>query len=85
MNIYELIAYNIKFYIKKLENNLQFKKEHSNESYVEYISKLSGIKVRRLNNILSTKGYIRIDELGRIADELGIPIEKLVDDTLQDI
>ena len=60
MNIYELIAYNIKFYIKKLENNLQFKKEHSNESYVEYISKLSGIKVRRLNNILSTKGYIRI-------------------------
>lgn len=85
MNIYELIAYNIKFYIKKLENNLQFKKEHSNESYVEYISKLSGIKVRRLNNILSTKGYIRIDELGRIADALGIPIEKLVDDTLQDI
>ena len=31
-------------------------------------------------NIMALKGYPKIDKFGRIADVIGIPIQKLVDD-----
>ena len=50
-------------------------------SVLNYISQITNITEQRLKNILSNKAKIRIEEIGRIADALQIPIMNLVDDT----
>lgn len=81
MNVYEIVSFNIKYYIDEFEKSRYFKENVSNMSVLNYISQITNITEQRLKNILSNKAKIRIEEIGRIADALQIPIMNLVDDT----
>lgn len=84
MNIYDIISFNIKHYIDEFEKSRYFKENVCNMSVLKYISQITNITEQRLKNILSNKAKIRIEEIGRIADALQIPIMYLVDDTKYD-
>lgn len=81
MNVYKIVSFNIKCYIDEFEKSRYFKENVSNMSVLNYISQITNITEQRLKNILSNKAKIRIEEIGRIADALQIPIMNLVDDT----
>lgn len=81
MNVYKIVSFNIKYYIDEFEKSRYFKENVSNMSVLNYISQITNITEQRLKNILSNKAKIRIEEIGRIADALQIPIMNLVDDT----
>ncbi len=80
MNIYDIITSNIKYYMEKLEQDIDFKAKYSDISIISYVSKQSGLTIRRINDILNGRAKIRVFELGRIADTLQVPITALVDD-----
>lgn len=80
MNVYEIVSFNIKYYIDEFEKSRYFKENVSNMSVLNYISQITNITEQRLKNILSNKAKIRIEEIGRIADALQVPITALVDD-----
>ena len=80
MNIYDIITSNIKYYMEKLEQDIDFKAKYSDISIISYVSKQSGLTIRRINDILNGRAKIRVFELGRIADNLQVPITALVDD-----
>lgn len=80
MTIYNVITANIKYYMEKVEQDVNFKAKYPDISIISYVSKQSGLTIRRINNILNGRAKIRIFELGRIADALQVPITLLVDD-----
>ena len=80
MKIYNVITNNIKYYMKKFEDEIDFKVKYPDTSIISYLSKETGLTIRRLNDILNGRAKIRIFELGRIADALQVPITALVDD-----
>ena len=80
MTIYDVITVNIKYYMEKLEQDADFKANYSDISIISYVSKQSGLTIRRINDILNNRAKIRIFELGRIADILQVPITALVDE-----
>lgn len=80
MKIYDVITVNIKYYMEKFENDTGFKVNYPDISIISYLSKQTGLTIRRLNDILNGRAKIRIFELGRIADALQVPITELVDD-----
>lgn len=80
MGIHETVAANLKRYINELDNSQEFKEMFPNITAIKWISNMTNIKERRIKNIMTLKAYPKIDELGRIADVIGIPIQKLVDD-----
>ena len=66
--------------MEKIEQDASFKAKYSDISIISYVSKQSGLTIRRINDILNGRAKIRIFELGRIADALQVPITLLVDD-----
>ena len=78
MNIYQKIAINISNFIDELNNDETFKKENPNISAKEYVSIQTGIKIKRLNNIIKGVAKTRIYEVHRIAVVLGIEITDLL-------
>lgn len=80
MNIYQKIAINISKFIDELNNNETFKKENPNISAKEYVSIHTGIKIKRLNNIIKGIAKTRIYEVYRIAVVLGIEITDIITD-----
>ncbi len=80
MKIYDVITTNIKNYMEKFEKDVDFKANYPDISIISYLSKQTGLTIRRLNDILNGRAKIRIFELGRIADALHVPITALVDD-----
>ena len=55
MNIYEKIAINILYYMDKLQNDEEFKKQCPGITAGEYLAVKTKIKPQRLNNILAAK------------------------------
>lgn len=80
MNIYQKIAINISKFIDELNSNENFKKENPNTSAKEYVSIHTGIKIKRLNNIMKGIAKTRIYEVYRIAVVLGIEITDIITD-----
>ncbi len=83
MTIYDVITENIKYYMDKIEQDVDFQAKYSDISIISYVSKQSGLTIRRINDILNSRAKIRIFELGRIADALQVPITALVDDNIK--
>ena len=80
MNIYQKIAINISKFIDELNNDEIFKKENPDISAKEYVSIHTGIKIKRLNNIIKGIAKTRIYEVYRIAVVLGIEITDIITD-----
>ena len=85
MKIYDVITTNIKNYMEKFEKDVDFKVNYPDISIISYLSKQTGLTIRRLNDILNGRAKIRIFELGRIADALQVSITALVDDSKSSI
>ena len=83
MTIYDVITENIKYYMEKIEQDVDFQAKYSDISIISYVSKQSGLTIRRINDILNSREKIRTVELGRIADALQGPITALVDDNIK--
>ncbi len=78
MDIYKIIASNILYYIDLLENDEEFKNQNSDITVIEYLSSVTQIKPKRLNNILNGTAKTRIPEIYRIAIALNIKVESLL-------
>lgn len=78
MNIYEKIAMNILYYMDKLQNDEEFKKQCPGITAGEYLVVKTGIKPRRLNNILTGKGKTKIDEVYKIAMVLNVKVSDII-------
>ena len=78
MNIYEKIAINILYYMDKLQNDEEFKKQCPSITAGEYLVVKTGIKPRRLNNILTGKGKTKIDEVYKIAMVLNVKVSDII-------
>ena len=85
MNIYEKIAVNILYYMDKLQNNEEFKKQCPDITAGEYLVVKTGIKPKRLNNILTAKGKARIDEVYRIAMVLNVKVSDIINQEIKKI
>ena len=85
MTIYESIALNIKYYMNKLENSIEFKNECPNATVFEYITEKTEISSKRLNNILNGKARTRIDELYLITKTLGVKIDDILSKEIKQI
>ena len=53
MKIYNVITNNIKYYMKKFEDEIDFKVKYPDTSIISYLSKETGLTIRRLNDILN--------------------------------
>ena len=75
MNVYDIVANNILYYMEQLENDKDFKKNYPDTKVFDYIC--DDIKPRRLKKILEMGAVRRptIYEVYKIAFVLGIPIE----------
>ena len=80
MNIYQKIAINISKFIDELNNDETCKKENPNINAKEYVSIHTGIKIKRLNNIMKGIAKTRIYEVYRIAVVLDIEITDIITD-----
>lgn len=78
MDIYKIIASNILYYIDLLEKDEEFKNQNPNITVIEYLSSVTQIKPKRLNNILNGTAKTRIPEVYRIAIALNIKVENLL-------
>ena len=85
MTIYESIALNIKHYMNKLENSIEFKNECPNVTAFEYIAEKTKLSSKRLNNILDGKARTRIDELYLITKALGVRIDDILSKEVKQI
>lgn len=78
MNIYEKIAINILYYMDKLQKDEEFQKQCPGITAGEYLVDKTGIKPKRLNNILTGKGKTRLDEIYKIAMVLNMKISDII-------
>ena len=85
MNIYEKIAMNILYYMDKLQNDEEFKKQCPGITAGEYLVVKTGIKPKRLNNILTAKGKARLDEVYKIAKVLNVKISDIITQEVKQI
>ena len=85
MNIYEKIAINILYYMDKLQKDEEFQKQCSGITAGEYLVAKTGIKTKRLNNILNRKGKTRLDEVYKIAMVLNIKISDIITQEVKQI
>ena len=85
MNIYEKIAINILYYMDKLQNDEEFKKQCPGITAGEYLAVKTKIKPQRLNNILAAKGKARIDEVYKIAIVLGVKVSDIITQAVKQI
>ena len=80
--IYERVAINLTYYINKLGNDQEVKKMLPNMKGIKLISSMTNITEKRLKNIMTLKGYPKIEELTKISNAIGVPIQKLVEDEI---
>ena len=85
MNIYEKIAINILYYMDKLQKNEKFQKQCPDITAGEYLAVKTGIKPKRLNNILAAKGKARLDEVYKIAKVLNVKISDIITQEVKQI
>ena len=85
MNIYEKIAVNFLYYMDKLQNNEEFQKQCPGITAGEYLVVKTGIKPKRLNNILTAKGKARINEVYRIAMVLNVRVSDIINQEVKKI
>ena len=80
IGIYERVAINLRYYINNFGNDKEEKELFPNVKAIKLISSMTNITEKRLKNIMTLKGYPRIEELTKISNAIGVPIQKLVDD-----
>lgn len=80
MNIYDKIAYNILYYMDKLDKDEEFVKKSPNITAFEYLCGEAEITPRRLSTILKIgeKKRPTVNEVYRICTVLGIGIENII-------
>lgn len=78
VNIYEKIAINILYYMDKLQKDEEFQKKCPGITAEEYLVVKTGIKPKRLNNILTGKGKTRLDEVYKMAMVLNVKISDII-------
>ena len=61
MKIYDVITTNIKNYMEKFEKDVDFKVNYPDISIISYLSKQTGLTIRRLNDILNGISKVIID------------------------
>lgn len=85
MSIYEKIALNMLYYMDKLQKDEEFQKQCPGITAGEYLVVKTGIKAKRLNNILTAKGKARIDEVYKIAIVLGVRVSDIINQEVKQI
>lgn len=85
MSIYEKIALNTLYYMDKLQKDKDFQSQCPGITVGEYLAVKTGIKAKRLNNILTAKGKARIDEVYKIAIVLGVRVSDIVNQEVKQI
>ena len=85
VNIYEKIAINILYYMDKLQKDEEFQKQCPGITAGEYLAVKTGIKPKKLNNILTGKGKTRLDEVYKIAMVLNIKISDIITQEVKQI
>ena len=78
MNIYEKIAINILYYMDKLQNDEEFKKQCPGITAGEYLVVKTKLKPQRLKNILTAKAKARIDEIYAISIALNVKLSDII-------
>lgn len=77
MDIYKLVANNIKYYMNLLAEDGEYKIEYPKTNIEEYVSMNTKIKYSRLINILNGREEITIEEVYRISIVLRVSISDL--------
>lgn len=80
MNVYDIVANNILYYMEQLENDKDFKKDYPDIKVFDYICENADIKPRRLKKILEIGAVRRptIYEVYKIAFVLRVPIYEII-------
>lgn len=85
MSIYDKVALNILYYMDKLQKDEEFQNQCPGITAREYLVVKTGIKAKRLNNILTAKGKVRIDEVYKIAIVLGVRVSDIINQEVKQI
>lgn len=85
MNIYEKVSANILYYMDKLQKSEEFQKQYPNIKVEEYLVVKTKINSKRLSNILTVKGKVKIDEIYVISLALNVKLSDIITNDVKHI